>query len=578
MKKQIMLSLCLLLFYNVVAQIELSGSFDGSGSSYSSFHEKETVKIGVPSYNRDHNRDHDRDYFSDRKDREREWIQNEEREKEKRERDRISDGTIRLREQKRREKERREKEQAIILEANKILSNDCVDIQRIQLVIDGFDELEKTSKLSYEGYKARAYLLSQKHNMEPIYKKYSLMATNIREFSFGSINTRMMSLSYEDLDKYLKQFLNEHDFERAKVEYRKFEKAKVLERDIKALHAHSNDKKYLRDNINNVLKLKLVIVQQDALKYVDRYYSFLLDEIEKTIEYDEIKQIPLTVSNIKTVLGPKKATKNNANWKEIAKGMTNQRLLSVLGTLNSENGNVLPNYVKEKTNNYYYYFEGEPIEIDSKIVVKEYIVSKDGSRIEIHETEKSISVAGESREESNMSFMNTDLYEQEKGIVYKILTNGMVNKLGSEVSAGVKAEVSFDYNNDESKASAGIGAEAFHGELSTAVRKAPIMIVHPDNTISFKQESKAVSIGGSLGGKVGVSISSELRIDTPIGSFAVSKGQPNIDGALKQIDSDVVLGIIKSSIDNNYYKSEFNDEAIGKIKNEVEKVLNHNSI
>lgn len=52
------------------------------------------------------------------------------------------------------------------------------------------------------------------------------MATNIRNLSFGGFNTRILSLSYEDLDKFLKHFLNKHDFERAKVEYKKYEKAK----------------------------------------------------------------------------------------------------------------------------------------------------------------------------------------------------------------------------------------------------------------------------------------------------------------------------------------------------------------
>ena len=57
--------------------------------------------------------------------------------------------------------------------------------------------------------------------------------------------------------------------------------------------------------------------------------------------------------------------------------------------------------------------------------------------------------------------------------------------------------------------------------------------------------------------------------------MGVSFASQDLDGALKQIDSDVVLGIIKSSIDNDYYKSDFDDETIGKavvsgIRKEVE--------
>ena len=110
-----------------------------------------------------------------------------------------------------------------------------------------------------------------------------------------------------------------------------------------------------------------------------------MEIIEKEVEYDEIRQIPLTVSNIKTTLASKEATKNNANWKEISKGMTSQRLLAVLGTLNSDNDNILPDFVREEGG--YYLFVGKPTETETKVATKEYLVSKDGSTIEIYETE-----------------------------------------------------------------------------------------------------------------------------------------------------------------------------------------------
>ena len=105
------------------------------------------------------------------------------------------------------------------------------------------------------------------------------MATNIRELSFGGFNTRLLSLSYEDLDKYLKQFLNKHDFERAKVDYKKYEKAKIFEKEIEELYAHWDDKKYLRENNENIQKLKSIIEQQDALKHVNKYQLCLLETL-----------------------------------------------------------------------------------------------------------------------------------------------------------------------------------------------------------------------------------------------------------------------------------------------------------
>lgn len=524
------------------------------------------------------------------------------------------------------EKEKREKEKAererkatdIIYKMNVLINNDCIDIKQIQRAIDAFNSLpEYLQKVQgVEGHNARAKLMAQKHNMEPIYNKYSLMATNIRAFSFGSINTRMMDLSYEDLDKYLKQFLNKHDFEQAKVEYQKYEKAKVLERDIEALHAHSNDKKYLRENIGDVQKLKSVIKQQDALKYVDRYYSFLLDEFEKAIEYDEIKQIPLTVSNIKDVLGSKKATKNNANWKEIAGGMTNQRLLSVLGTLNSDNNNILPNFGKEEGG--YYLFVGEPTETDTKIVTKEYLVSKDGSEIEIYETEgvvandileikatlgdnkvsakltsdgevekKAGSTVAKNAVSAKVTLLNTDWHKQNKKNVFSIDTDGTILQYVGESSVGLKANISGSAKADinvpvgktpiaTADASIGAGIEAAHLGATLARKLTPKMHVNPDGSISYKQYSASVEGGLSAGVSAKMQVSTD-KVSAKIGAvdMGVSFASQDIDGALKQIDSDVVLGIIKTSIDNNNYESEFDDEAIGKtvvssIRKEIE--------
>ena len=80
----------------------------------------------------------------------------------------------------------------------------------------------------------------------------------------------------------------------------------------------------------------------------------------------------------------------------------------------------------------------------------------------------------------------------------------------------------------------------------------------------------------SAGVSAKVSVSKdEVSAKVGVVSMGVSFDSQDIDGALKQIDSDVALGIIKTSIDNNYYKSEFDDEAIGKtvvssIRKEIE--------
>lgn len=520
------------------------------------------------------------------------------------------------------ERIRKEKEREAIVIINKmdqLINNDCIDIKQIQNAIDEFnslpDDLQKVQGV--EGHNTRAKLMAQKNNVTTIYNKYSLMATNIRELSFGGFNTRLLSLSYEDLDKYLKQFLNKHDFERAKVEYKKYEKAKIFEKEIEELYAHWDDKKYLRENNENIQKLKSIIEQQDALKHVNKYQLCLLEIIEKEVEYDEIKQIPLTVSNIKTTLASKEATKNNANWKEISKGMTSQRLLAVLGTLNSDNDNILPDFVREKSG--YYLFEGKPTETDTKVVTKEYLVSKDGSKIEIFETEGVIandiveikatlgdkkasakltsdgevenkvgSTIAKNAAGATLTLLNTDWHKQNKKDVLSIDTDGSVLQNGEERSVGLKANISGSANGDinvplgktpivSGNASVGPEVEVAHFSYTLAGKWTPKMIVNPDGSISYRQYSASVELGASAGASAKFS-ASEKGVNGKVGvglSTGISFDSQDIDGALKQIDSDVVLGIIKSSIDNNYYKSDFDDEAIGKavvsgIRKEVE--------
>ncbi len=555
-----------------------------------------------------------------------EWAESERRERERMERE----------ERERREREVKEERErmaasSLLNEMHKLHYNDCIDILQIQITIDEFEKLSDYQKefLGNEGHNARAKLLAQKHNMTPIYNKYSLMATNIRNLSFEGFNTRLLCLSYEDLDKYLKQFLNKHDFERAKVEYKKYEKAKVLENEIEELYAHLDDKKYLRENYDNVENKMVGVKLLYGLNYVNNLNK--LTEIKKVVEYDEIKQIPLTITNIKTTLASKKATKNNADWKEISKGMTSQRLLAVLGTLNSENDNILPDFVKEKSG--YYLFEGKPTETDTKVVTKEYLVSKDGSEIKIFETEGVIandlveikatlgdkkastkltldgevenkvgSTVAKNAAGAKLTLMNTDWHKQDKKTVYSIDTDGSILQNGEERSVGLKANISGsanadinipigkkvnnsgsantdnDVHNDKTpivsgNATVGPEVEAAHISRTLAGKWTPKMIVNPDGSISYRQYSASVELGASAGASAKFSASKKgVNAKAGLGlSAGVSFDSQDIDGALKQIDSDVVLRIIKSSIDNDYYKSDFDDEAIvSSIRKEVE--------
>lgn len=604
MKKQALLLLLFpLLFFKAVAQVELELSVDFDGDGKNEYEGKERVDIDkLPKQNRNTRNDRDRSSSSSSENTYSgpefigswggNWTKSNEAYY-----DKIS--TIGW------EKYEAEREALSCLkEMNKLLSEDCIDIYKLNNAIDKYNNLSDYQKgfLGAEGHNARAYLMAQMHNMKHNYFKYSNMAEEIKNFSFGSIEEGTMKPSYEDLDKYLRQFLSKEDYVRSMAEYTKYEKAKVLEKEIDELYNHLGDKSYLRENFDKLEKKMIGVRLLYGLKYVNNLSK--LQEVKKVVEYGEIKQIPLTISNIDIRLRSKQATKNNADWKKISEGMTNQRLLSILGTLNSDNDNVLPVFLKEDQG--YYCFCGQPKITDEKTSVKIYLVSLDGSEILFDESENvftnnvfeakanlmpfeasnKVAYDGDVTNKVNLStiydaasakisIMNTDWRKKEKLGAFSIAEDGSITKKEIETSEGIKAEISgsakvgFDKTQiakTGASVSAGIEIANASGELSHKL--SPIMHIYPDQSISFqgfRQCSVGLKGGLSAGLKAKASASKKgVEVEAGPVKLGVSVDYQNIDGALKQIDSDVVLGIIKSSIDNGNYKSEFKDESIGK--------------
>jgi hypothetical protein len=119
---------------------------------------------------------------------------------------------------------------SILDEVNSMLSSDCIDIHLLHNAYVKFKGLSsfQRSVLGYEGDKALAELVARLHNARPYYDKYSKMALNIKNNSFSKVDKDVMHKPYEELNGYLRQFLSKEEFDRAKIEYVKYEKSQIV--------------------------------------------------------------------------------------------------------------------------------------------------------------------------------------------------------------------------------------------------------------------------------------------------------------------------------------------------------------
>lgn len=119
---------------------------------------------------------------------------------------------------------------SILDEVNSMLSADCIDINLLHNVYVRFKSLSsfQRSVLGYEGDKALAQLVARLHNARPDYDKYSKMALDIKNNLFSNVDNEVMHKPYEELNGYLRQFLSKDEFDRAKIEYGKYEKSQIV--------------------------------------------------------------------------------------------------------------------------------------------------------------------------------------------------------------------------------------------------------------------------------------------------------------------------------------------------------------
>lgn len=150
---------------------------------------------------------------------------------------------------------------SILQELNDLLSNDCIDIHLLQNVYVRFNSLSsyQRSILGYEGDEAFAELTARLNNARPYYEKYSKMALDIKNNSFSKIDKDVMHKPYEELNGYLRQFLSKEEFDRAKIEYEKYEKDETVKKVYeKTRHHEVQEKTNKAREDNNHLALQKI--------------------------------------------------------------------------------------------------------------------------------------------------------------------------------------------------------------------------------------------------------------------------------------------------------------------------------
>lgn len=134
---------------------------------------------------------------------------------------------------------------SILAEVNSLLSADCIDINFLHNVYVRFKRLSsfQRSVLGYEGDKALAELVARLENAKPFYDKYSILALDIKSNSFSKVDKEIMHQNYEELNGYLRQFLSKEEFDRAKIEYGKYEKDETVKKVYEKVKLHEMQKK-----------------------------------------------------------------------------------------------------------------------------------------------------------------------------------------------------------------------------------------------------------------------------------------------------------------------------------------------
>lgn len=119
---------------------------------------------------------------------------------------------------------------SVLKELKDLLSSDCIDIHLLHNAYEKFKGLSpyQRSVLGYEGDKTLAELVAQLNNGRLDYDKYSKLALDIKSNSFSKVKKEVMHKPYEELSGYLRQFLSKNEFDRAKIEYGKYEKSQIV--------------------------------------------------------------------------------------------------------------------------------------------------------------------------------------------------------------------------------------------------------------------------------------------------------------------------------------------------------------
>lgn len=118
---------------------------------------------------------------------------------------------------------------SVLSEMEGLLSADCIDIEQLQGIQARFNSLSSSQKsaLGYEGEEAFKQLKERLDKARALYSQNITIALNIKNNMFSSIDKKIMLLPYEEQNGYLKQFISKEEFDRAKIEYERYEKAQV---------------------------------------------------------------------------------------------------------------------------------------------------------------------------------------------------------------------------------------------------------------------------------------------------------------------------------------------------------------
>jgi hypothetical protein len=429
-----------------------------------------------------------------------------------------------------------------------------------------------------------------------LYNKLKAQKKNINDAESYNYNLARGNLDKSFLDNYdalpeaVKNMINKTTLEARKNELAMKTRVENLDKAIAAFDINdfskANQKKF-----DKLFGERIAIAYYGGAQYIKNRDLFAL-YIEKRA-LDNLQNVPLS-RDFGVMVKANLAAQNKAPWEKISEQANNpQRLLTMLGFLNTSNNGVLPKYVAELSD--YWIFRSTMV-TDEQTIERSYWVSKNLEKIELIENEgkfstkfvdekaasinlgfaevsqenltwklgvasvdvkkqagKVLDANGLLKFDADIELFKTEMYKQMKVHRINIAEDGSV-LIGGDLTGKLGLTSSITSTVGTSGLEVGASIEVASVTAGWTPHSKPMMEINDDMSVNFRQAKAELSVktGIKADASAGLSLKDKFdaNLNLPLLSIKLGLERPDIDGSLKQIPPELTKSIIYSYSQN----------------------------